>query len=124
VATEAANTTAAAPATSPASPPKPEMPNKEVNAAEQPGSRWQKYATPLLVVLLAVAVLITVTWKWNSWEGGKVEQVTDDAYVRGDLTPLSTKVAGIVRSVDVSDYQAVHKGTCSSSWRITIIRRK
>jgi membrane fusion protein (multidrug efflux system) len=47
---------------------------------------------------------------WNSWEGGHVEQVTDDAYVRGDLTPLSTKVPGIVRNVDVSDYQQVHKG--------------
>jgi membrane fusion protein (multidrug efflux system) len=62
------------------------------------------------VVLLALAVLITVTRNWNAWEGGKVEQTTDDAYVRGDLTPLSTKVAGIVRAVDVADYQQVHKG--------------
>jgi membrane fusion protein (multidrug efflux system) len=62
------------------------------------------------VVLLAVAVVLTITWKWNSWEGGRIEQVTDDAYVRGDLTPLSTKVPGIVRDVKVSDYQAVHKG--------------
>ena len=31
-------------------------------------------------------------------------------YVRGDLTPLSTKVAGIVRNVNVTDYQQVHKG--------------
>ena len=61
-------------------------------------------------MLLALAVLVTVTRNWNSWEGGHVEQVTDDAYVRGDLTPLSTKVAGIVRSVEVSDYQQVHKG--------------
>jgi len=59
---------------------------------------------------LALAVLFTVTHNWNSWEGGHVEQVTDDAYVHGDLTPLSTKVAGIVRNVDVSDYQQVHKG--------------
>ena len=62
------------------------------------------------MVLLALAVLITITRNWNAWEGGKVEQVTDDAYVRGDLTPLSTKVAGIVRAVDVADYQQVHKG--------------
>jgi membrane fusion protein (multidrug efflux system) len=54
--------------------------------------------------------LITITRNWNAWEGGKVEQVTDDAYVRGDLTPLSTKVAGIVRTVHVADYQRVHKG--------------
>jgi len=73
-------------------------------------SRWQKYLTPVLVVVLALAVLITLTRNWNSWEGGHVEQVTDDAYVRGDLTPLSTKVAGIVQNVAVSDYQQVHKG--------------
>jgi membrane fusion protein (multidrug efflux system) len=71
---------------------------------------WKKYLTPLFVVLLALAVLITITRNWNAWEGGKVEQVTDDAYVRGDLTPLSTKVPGIVRAVDVADYQQVHKG--------------
>ncbi|WP_245632410.1 HlyD family secretion protein [Edaphobacter aggregans] len=54
--------------------------------------------------------MITVTRNWNSWEGGKAEQVTDDAYVRGDLTPLSTKVSGIVRDVKVSDFQAVRQG--------------
>jgi membrane fusion protein (multidrug efflux system) len=63
-----------------------------------------------VVVLLAAAVLITLTRDWNAWEGGKIEQVTDDAFVRGDLTPLSTKVAGIVRTVKVTDYQKVHAG--------------
>jgi membrane fusion protein (multidrug efflux system) len=61
-------------------------------------------------VALGLAVLITITRNWNAWEGGKVEQVTDDAYVRGDLTPLSTKVTGIVRTVYVTDFQRVHKG--------------
>ncbi len=79
-------------------------------AVPRQGARWQSYITPILVVLLAVAVLITITRNWNAWEGGKVEQVTDDAYVRGDLTPLSTKVAGIVRAVGVADYQQVHQG--------------
>ena len=74
------------------------------------GARWQNYTTPILVVILALAVLITITRNWNAWEGGKVDQVTDDAYVRGDLTPLGTKVAGIVRAVNVADYQQVHKG--------------
>ena len=74
------------------------------------GAKWKNYVTPIFVVLLALAVLITITRNWNAWEGGKVEQVTDDAYVRGDLTPLSTKVAAIVRAVDVADYQQVHKG--------------
>ncbi|HTC63119.1 MAG TPA: HlyD family secretion protein [Candidatus Saccharimonadales bacterium] len=79
-------------------------------SASRGSARWKKYVTPLLVVVLALAVLITLTRNWNAWEGGKVEQETDDAYVRGDLTPLSTKVAGIVSNVEVADYQAVHKG--------------
>jgi membrane fusion protein (multidrug efflux system) len=79
-------------------------------AVPRQGARWQNYITPILVVLLALAVLITITRNWNAWEGGKVEQGTDDAYVRGDVTPLSTKVSGIVRSVDVADYQQVHQG--------------
>ena len=71
---------------------------------------WLKYAPPILVLLLAAAVVITLTRDWNAWEGGRIEQVTDDAVVRGDLTPLSTKVAGIVRNVKVSDFQHVHSG--------------
>ena len=71
---------------------------------------WQKYGTPLIVVALAVAVVVTTTRNWNGWEGARAEQVTNDAYVRGDLTPLSTKISGIVREVKVNDYQIVHKG--------------
>jgi membrane fusion protein, multidrug efflux system len=71
---------------------------------------WQKFGTPVLVILLALGVVLTLTRNWNTWEGGRVEQVTNDAYLRRDLTPLSTKVAGLVRAVKVGDYQQVHKG--------------
>jgi len=96
----AASTPASARAAEPEHPP----------AQTKPQPNWQKYGTPLLVLLLAAAIVFTITWNWNSWEGGRIEQVTDDAYVRGDLTPLSTKVSGIVRDVKVSDYQQVHRG--------------
>ncbi len=85
-------------------------PAKTEHVAASSESKWHRYGTPVLVLLLAAAVVFTIIRNWNSWEGGKAEQVTDDAYVRGDLTPLSTKVPGIVRSVAVSDYQQVHKG--------------
>ena len=71
---------------------------------------WQKYGTPLIVIALGVAVIVTITRNWNGWEGAHTEQGTNDAYVRGDLTPLSTKISGIVREVRVNDYQVVHKG--------------
>jgi len=84
---------------------------QEAKAAPSPAKRnWRQFLTPIAVVLLALVVTATIIMNWNSWEGGRVEQVTDDAYVRSDVTPLSTKVAGIVQDVKVSDFQSVHKG--------------
>jgi membrane fusion protein, multidrug efflux system len=88
----------------PAKAPEPE----QAHIQAQP--KWRKFVVPALIVLIAAVILVTITRDWNAWEGGRAEQVTDDAYVRGDLTPLSTKVAGIVRDVKVSDYQQVRKG--------------
>jgi len=110
VAPEAASASPTEPAKPVATPP---VPVRAAGPEHEPAAStpaWKKYGTPLLVVLLAAAVVFTIIRNWNSWEGGRIEQVTDDAYVRGDLTPLSTKVAGIVREVKVSDYQQVHKG--------------
>jgi len=73
-------------------------------------TKWQKFGTPAVVILLALSIIFTITHNWNSWEGGRIEQITNDAYVRGDLTPLSTKVVGLVREVKVGDYQEVRKG--------------
>lgn len=89
-------------------------PAPQPKEVQQPPSRlksaWSRFGTPLIVLLLAIAIVATITRNWNGWEGAHVEQVTNDAYVRGDLTPLSTKVPGLVREVRVNDYQQVHKG--------------
>jgi membrane fusion protein (multidrug efflux system) len=39
-----------------------------------------------------------------------VRQVTDDAYVRGDITPLSAQIEGYVRRVPVDDFRRVKGG--------------
>jgi membrane fusion protein, multidrug efflux system len=99
---------APAPIGSPA--PRPAAHPEPVSASPKSRWEWLKYVTPIVVLLLAAAVVISLTRNWNAWEGGKVDQVTDDAYVHGDLTPLSTKVSGIVQDVKVSDYQRVRRG--------------
>ena len=48
--------------------------------------------------------------RWDSWVGVRVDQTTDDAYVKGDLTPLSAKVEGYVRRVRVNDFERVKAG--------------
>ncbi len=75
-----------------------------------PKAAWRRFVTPALIVLMALALALTMMRNWNAWEGGRAEQVTNDAYIRRDLTPLSTKVVGLVREVKVSDYQQVRKG--------------
>jgi membrane fusion protein (multidrug efflux system) len=71
---------------------------------------YRKFGTPVLVILMAFAIALVMTRDWNRWEGGHAQQVTNDAYVKRDLTPLSTKVAGLVREVRVDDYQHVRRG--------------
>ena len=72
--------------------------------------KWSSNNAPITVLALAAVVLFTVMHNWNAWQGGRIRQETNDAFVRGDLTPLSTKVSGVVRDVNVADYQRVHKG--------------
>ena len=72
--------------------------------------RVRPFLIPLLIVLLAAGILGVTTSQWNAWTGGGLRQVTDDAYVRADITPLSTKISGIVGQVMVEDYQRVKAG--------------
>ncbi len=65
---------------------------------------------PIAVLLLAVGIVVLITTRWNAWVGGRSTQSTDDAYVRADVTPLSTKISGIVSVVAVEDYQQVKAG--------------
>jgi membrane fusion protein (multidrug efflux system) len=65
---------------------------------------------PIVVLAVAAALLFTITSGWNAWMGGGAEQKTDDAYVRADMTPLSTRISGTVRKLEVGDYEAVKPG--------------
>jgi membrane fusion protein (multidrug efflux system) len=64
----------------------------------------------LSVLISAGMIVLLFATQWDRWVGLSVRQVTDDAYVRGDVTPLSAQVAGYVRSVPVDDFQRVKKG--------------
>jgi len=64
----------------------------------------------LAVLLLAAGIVFFITTRWNSWVGDRSLQTTDDASLRADVTPLSTKISGIVSQVAVEDYQRVKAG--------------
>jgi membrane fusion protein, multidrug efflux system len=81
------------------------------NSAGQPRrARWLGKSIPIVVLVLAAALMIVVAGDWNRWVGSAIEQSTDDAYLRADTTPLAAKSAGYVRSVPVADFQKVKAG--------------
>ena len=65
---------------------------------------------PMIVLLVAGGLLFAIAGHWTSWEGDRPDQSTDDAYLRADVTPLSTRVSGTVRKVSVGDYETVAAG--------------
>jgi membrane fusion protein (multidrug efflux system) len=73
-------------------------------------AKLKPYLVPILIFLMAAGILVAIIGNWNSWASERAEQETDDAYVRADLTPLSTKVSGVVVKVLVDDYQTVKAG--------------
>ncbi|WP_257169844.1 HlyD family secretion protein [Bradyrhizobium sp. SRS-191] len=77
--------------------------------AASPGL-WARLAIPLLAVIVALAFVALATSRWNAWTGNATTQSTNDAYVRADLTQLSSRVAGEVLKVAVSDFQQVKAG--------------
>jgi len=88
------------------------MPDSTDSVKQQPGwtQRLRKWLVPAIILLMAAGIVFLVSGNWNTWASDRASQETDDAYVRADLTPLSTKVAGLVATVAVSDYQAVKSG--------------
>lgn len=72
---------------------------------------WKRtIIVPILVLGAATVIFFTIRGCWTSWEGNGAEQRTDDAYVRSDVTPMSTRVSGTVRTVAVNDYETVKPG--------------
>src|SRR5260370_31299354 len=65
---------------------------------------------PLIVLLAAAGLLFGIAGHLTGWLGNRPDQVTDDAYLRADMTPLSTRISGRVRKVNVNDYQSVKAG--------------
>src|SRR5258708_36942510 len=65
---------------------------------------------PLIVLLAAAGLLFGIGGHLTGCQGSRPEQEADDAYLRADMTPFSTRISGTVRKVNVNDYQSVKAG--------------
>ncbi|RXH19729.1 HlyD family secretion protein [Bradyrhizobium guangzhouense] len=73
-------------------------------------SLWSRLAIPLFAVIVALAFVALATLRFDEWVGNEVVQTTNDAYVRADLTRLSSRVSGEVLTVAIDDFQRVKSG--------------
>ena len=72
--------------------------------------RWLFAALRVIFLFAAAWLVWYVAGHWSRWTGSARLEATDDAYIAGDVTPLSARVSGYIASVAVNDYQVVHKG--------------
>lgn len=96
-----------------------DVPQNPSAPQQEPGA-WSKFKKllaklpldliPLLVLFATVALVILYANDWKLWDGQRPLEVTNDAYVRADVTPLSTKVSGTVAKVFINDYESVKQG--------------
>jgi membrane fusion protein (multidrug efflux system) len=64
----------------------------------------------LFAVLAAFGFIALATLRWDAWVGSAVIQTTNDAYIRAEMTRLSSRVAGEVLIVAANDFQRVKAG--------------
>jgi membrane fusion protein (multidrug efflux system) len=81
-----------------------------VSASRFDWSKLFEVTWRVLVFIVAIGIIFVVSTRWNRWEGGPGWQVTNDAYLTTDLTPIAAKVGGYVRAIPVEDFQRVHAG--------------
>ena len=106
--------TEAQPASEPPVPSAPPPPGPASGAAATPAAPPPHRAGPwllrLAILVIAGGLVILLATRWDVWVGQRSRQTTDDAYVRGDITPLSAQVEGYVLRVGVGDFQLVKAG--------------
>lgn len=80
-------------------------------AAPAPVRRRRRVLRVFVYGLIIVALLIAVAlfgWQW--WSVERFRESTDNAYIRSEITPISSKIQGYVEAVLVTDNQHVDKG--------------
>ena len=76
-------------------------------ARRSPGSSGKLI---LLAAACAACFSAAVWFGWYWWTDGRFIESTDDAYIGGEVTTLSSKVAGFIETVAVVDNQSIKAG--------------
>ena len=87
------------------------------NVSPETADARESWTRRWLFPLLRIALLVLAAWliwytagHWDRWTGAARFESTDDAFVAGDVTPLSARVSGNITEMPVNDFQIVGKG--------------
>jgi membrane fusion protein (multidrug efflux system) len=73
-------------------------------------SGWLFPALRILFLIFAAWLIWYTAGHWDRWTGAARFETTDDAFVAGDVTPLSARVSGNITEMPINDFQIVKKG--------------
>lgn len=65
---------------------------------------------PLLIVVVVGGLVTVSSSRWDMWTANSNTQTTDNAYIRAEISKLSARVSGNVRSMTADDFQSVKAG--------------
>ena len=71
--------------------------------------RWLYPALRIAFLLFAAWLIWYIAGHWDRWTGAARFESTDDAFVAGDVTPLSARVSGTITEMPVNDFQTIRK---------------
>ena len=90
--------------------------SRSANSPPQPETARGSWISRWLYPILRIAFLAFAAWlvwytagHWDRWTGEARFEATDDAFVAGDVTPLSARVSGNIVEMPVNDSDRVHK---------------
>ncbi|WP_293428471.1 HlyD family secretion protein [Phreatobacter sp.] len=72
--------------------------------------RKRGFARFVLAAVVLLALAVAGRWGWDWWVDGRFLVVTDDAYVRAEVTTVATKISGYVAAMDVRNGDRVRAG--------------
>lgn len=78
--------------------------------SKSPGKRRRPVRRLLLYGVLIAAVAVGGLYGWRLWQYYRTHESTDDAFVVGDIIPVSARINGTVLSVQVENHQQAEAG--------------
>lgn len=64
----------------------------------------------LILLSVSAAVILALGYGTWWWQNGRYIESTDDAYIGGDISAISSKVSGYIQHIAIQDNMAVKKG--------------